>query len=60
MKKQDLSTVANAHEFAGRPPPTPEDEARINATLDRIFKPAECQEPVAWVHPSNQEQPNEF
>lgn len=36
-ESRDLSTIANAHEFAGRPPPTPEDEARINATLDKIF-----------------------
>lgn len=28
---------ACAHEFAGRPPPTPEDEARLNSTLDKIF-----------------------
>lgn len=33
-----LSTIANAHEFAGRPAPTAEDEARLSATLDRIFK----------------------
>lgn len=52
MKKQDLSTIANAHEFAGRPPPTAEDEARIDAALDRIFKPADSQEPALWVHPS--------
>lgn len=28
---------ACAHEFANRPPPTPEDEARLGAALDKIF-----------------------
>lgn len=34
---RDISLIPGAHEFAGRPPPTPEDEARISATLDKIF-----------------------
>jgi hypothetical protein len=37
VEGRDLSTIANAHEFAGRPPPTPEDEARLSAALDKIF-----------------------
>ena len=32
-----LSHIANAHEFAGRPPPTAADEQRINNSLDLIF-----------------------
>lgn len=32
------SNVPGAHEFAGRPSPTPEEETRLNASLDKIFK----------------------
>lgn len=32
-----FSTVPGAHEFAGRPPPTPEDEARLKEALDKMF-----------------------
>lgn len=36
-ESRHISHMANAHEFADRPPPTPEDEARLSATLDKIF-----------------------
>lgn len=34
---RDISLIPGAHEFAGRPPPTPEDEARLEAALDKVF-----------------------
>lgn len=32
-----FSIIPGAHEFAGRPPPTPEQEAKLSAALDKIF-----------------------
>lgn len=46
-----FSIVPGAHEFAGRPPPTAEDEARLTTALDKIFpnkesKMSQVNEPV--------------
>jgi hypothetical protein len=37
QEDREHSLIPGAHEFAGRPPPTPEDEARLKAALDKIF-----------------------
>lgn len=36
---QAMALSIGAHEFAGRPAPTAEDESRLSAALDKIFSP---------------------